>query len=370
PEEFTFNQVGGNGRTVHLDERLIVPFTPIIDITRKYLLAGTGFAQQQDGAVAFRDHRRVLHGLSQLAALSHDAVRLLLFFRNLKPSFRPLEFFEVVQNERNKPLIFYQVMIYGSFDGHGLACQRNTIQVLVHPRGGSGSGGIVANRFQCLSQKTVSIIIKEAVYQPPFQVVRRGCVKQGNGRGVRIGDTSGKVHLQNGVADVVDEGAQPEFLFGEFFFSLHAVKFGAGTLGEEMKNGLLLFGWEQRRLMQQRDMPHDSTVFVEQRQAHIAYGVHGREIRIVRKQLDHLIGHKEVFLRMDHAFARRVPDGVLIVFYVRSIQPKGQGFQLTFFRMIFSHPDSRNLKRSGQMFNQQAEILLTHNGVGMFDNVP
>src|SRR5690606_38924974 len=119
-KEFTFDQVGGNGSTVHLDERLRAPFTSFIDVSGKDFLARTGFAEQQDGAVAFSNECGIFQSLLQLSTLTGNADLLLLLFGDPEPLRYASEFLVFVQYERHVSLTSHAVMTNGTLDRHDI----------------------------------------------------------------------------------------------------------------------------------------------------------------------------------------------------------------------------------------------------------
>jgi len=65
-EQLAFDELLGNGRTVHLDERAVAPAAHPVDAARHQFLAGAVLAVNQHAAVGRRSHRDLL------AQLLHD----------------------------------------------------------------------------------------------------------------------------------------------------------------------------------------------------------------------------------------------------------------------------------------------------------
>ncbi len=62
PEQLGFEQLGGNRRAVHLDERTIGKRAQGVNMRRQQFLAGARFADQQHARIGPRGQRGLLHG--------------------------------------------------------------------------------------------------------------------------------------------------------------------------------------------------------------------------------------------------------------------------------------------------------------------
>ena len=71
-EEFAFQQAGGNGGAVELDEGGLLARTEVVYGARQQFLAGAGFAVDQHGGIGGRHGLQLLEGGFQRAALADD----------------------------------------------------------------------------------------------------------------------------------------------------------------------------------------------------------------------------------------------------------------------------------------------------------
>ena len=71
-EHLAFQQAGGNGGAVQLDERALPARAQVVDGAREQFLAGAGFAVDQHGGIGGRHGLHLLQNGLQRAALADD----------------------------------------------------------------------------------------------------------------------------------------------------------------------------------------------------------------------------------------------------------------------------------------------------------
>src|SRR5262249_46625043 len=77
-EELTFEEARRNGGAVDLDERPLASATAVMDGPGNQLLAGPGFAEDQNGRVRRRDHFCLLEDACERAALADNLLERML----------------------------------------------------------------------------------------------------------------------------------------------------------------------------------------------------------------------------------------------------------------------------------------------------
>src|SRR4029077_13532186 len=75
PEEFTFQQIKGNGGTVHPYERVSASWADLVNGARDELLPSSGLAFDESSGISWRDRPNQVEYLSKRPACSNDALK-------------------------------------------------------------------------------------------------------------------------------------------------------------------------------------------------------------------------------------------------------------------------------------------------------